>query len=159
MLPPPALLERLERRLPVLTGGARDLPARQQTLRDAIAWSYDLLTPSGPAPFRRLGVFAGGWTLDAAETLMQPCDEFDFFAAFTALVDKSLIRQTESVPGEPRFRMLETIREFAVEQLATSGEEDRARQAHAHLFLVLVEAGAGRPAGTGPTGVARSLQE
>ena len=142
VLPPPALLERLERRLPLLIGGARDLPARQQTLRDAIAWSYDLLTPSEQVLFRRLGVFAGGWTLAAAETLMQPGDEFDFFTAFTALVDKSLVRQTEGVRGEPRFRMLETIREFAVEQLAASGEEDLARQAHAHFFLELVEAGA-----------------
>jgi predicted ATPase/transcriptional regulator with XRE-family HTH domain len=143
VLPPPALFERLERRLPVLTGGARDLPARQQTLRDAIAWSYDLLTPSERVLFRRLGVFSGGWNLAAAETLVQPGDEFDFFTTFTALVDKSLIRQTEGVPGEPRFRMLETIREFAVEQLAASGEEDLARQAHAHLFVALVEAGAG----------------
>ena len=143
VLPPQALLERLERRLPLLTGGARDLPARQQTLRDAIAWSYDLLTPSEQVLFRRLGVFAGGWTLAAAETLMQAGDRFDFFTAFTALVDKSLIRQTEGVQGEPRFRMLETIREFAVEQLEASGEGDIVRLAHAHYFLDLAEANAG----------------
>ena len=143
VLPPQALLERLERRLTLLTGGARDLPARQQTLRGAIAWSHDLLTPSEQMLFRRLGVFAGGWTLAAAEALMQAGDRFDFFAAFTALVDKSLIRQTEVVHGEPRFRMLETIREFAVEQLEASGDGDLVRLAHAHYFLALAEANAG----------------
>jgi predicted ATPase/transcriptional regulator with XRE-family HTH domain len=143
VLPPQALLERLERRLPLLTGGARDLPARQQTLGGAIAWSHDLLTPGERVLFRRLGVFAGGWTLAAAETLMQTDDRFDFFSAFTALADKSLIRQTEVVHGEPRFRMLETIREFAVEQLEASGDANIVRLAHARYFLNLAEANYG----------------
>ena len=156
VLPPQALLERLERRLPLLTGGARDLPARQQTLRDAIAWSYDLLTPSEQVLFRRLGVFAGGWTLAAAEALMQAGDRFDFFTAFTALVDKSLIRQTEVVHGEPRFRMLETIREFAVEQLEASGDGDHRPSGARSLLLGACGGQCRRPAGTRPAGEDRS---
>jgi predicted ATPase/transcriptional regulator with XRE-family HTH domain len=143
VLPPPALLERLDRRLPLLIGGPRDLPARQRTLRDAIAWSYDLLTPSEQTLFQRLGVFAGGWTFAAAESLMQAGDNFDFFPAFIALVDKSLIRQTEVFEGAPRFRMLETIREFAVEQLDANGDGDTIRLAHARFFLALAETNTG----------------
>jgi predicted ATPase/transcriptional regulator with XRE-family HTH domain len=143
VLPPTALLARLDRRLPLLSGGARDLPARQRTLRDAIAWSYDLLTPGEQALFRRLGVFAGGWTLGAAETLMRPGDRFDVFPTFAALVDQSLVRQAEGAQEEPRFRMLETIREFAVEQLDASGDGDIARLGHARFFLAVAEASSG----------------
>lgn len=142
VLPPAALLERLDRRLPMLTGGARDLPARQQTLRNAIAWSYDLLTPGEQTLFRRLGVFVGGWTLDAAESLVLPDDGFDFFTALTALVDKSLIRPADGIHGEPRFTMLETVREFAVERLVSHDDEVEVRGAHARFFVKLAESAA-----------------
>ena len=142
VLPPASLLARLDRRLPMLTGGARDLPARQQTLRDAIAWSHDLLTPDEQIIFRRLGVFAGGWTMGAAESLLQRDDRFDFLTVLTALVDKSLVRQVHDAAGEPRFTMLETIREFAVEQLASHDDEVEVRGAHARFFVMLAESAA-----------------
>ena len=126
MLPPAALLARLERRLPLLTGGGRDLPARQQTMRDAIAWSYDLLTPEEQALFRRLAVFVGGFTLEAAEAVGGPsrAPGSTSLDGVASLVDKSLLRQEDGPDGEPRFRMLETVREFGLEQLAASGEAD-----------------------------------
>jgi predicted ATPase/class 3 adenylate cyclase len=127
VLSPKALLERLDQRLPVLTGGARDVPDRQRTLRDTIAWSYELLEQSEQGLFSRLAVFAGGFTLPAAE---QVCDaELDTLAS---LVEKSLVRQ-----GEDRFRMLETIREFALERVEESGELDRVRRRHLDFFLEL----------------------
>ena len=124
LLPPQALLARLEQRLPLLTGGARDAPARQRTLRDTIAWSYDLLAPEEQILFRRLAVFAGGCTLEAAEAVANPDGELDVFGGLERLVEQSLLRQEEGPEGEPRFTMLETIREFGLEQLAASGEED-----------------------------------
>ena len=93
VLPPAALLARLEQRLPLLTGGGRDLPARQRTMRDAIAWSYDLLTPEEQALFRRLAVFAGGFTLEAAEAVADPDGELPVFDGIVALVEQSLLRQ------------------------------------------------------------------
>jgi predicted ATPase/transcriptional regulator with XRE-family HTH domain len=145
LLPPAALLARMERRLPLLTGGARDLPARLQTMRAAIAWSYDLLTPSEQADFRRLAVFMGGFTLEAAEAVMAigdeeraaldaPADPLDRIAA---LVERGLLWQSEQPDGDARFGMLETIREFGLEQLTASGEEETARRAHAHWYLSL----------------------
>ena len=130
-LPPQALLPRLEKRLPLLTGGARDLPARQRTLRDAIAWSHDLLTPEERALFRRVAVFAGGWTLESAEEVANPDADLDVFEGLDSLVDKSLVRQTVPSGSEARFTMLETIREYGLERLAASGEADEAQRRHA----------------------------
>ncbi|HEU5424912.1 MAG TPA: tetratricopeptide repeat protein, partial [Nitrolancea sp.] len=139
VLPPAALLARLEQRLPLLSDGARDLPARQRTLQQAIAWSYDLLPLPEQTLFRRLGVFVGGWTLESAEAVANHDDRLDIIAGLGSLVDKSLIRQTEQPDGEPRFTMLETIREFAAEQLAASGEGEDARSRHARFVVGMVE--------------------
>ena len=132
MLPPAVLLARLERRLPVLTGGGRDLPDRHRTMRDAVAWSYDLLSPEERECFRHLAVFAGGFILDAAEAVSSSVDVLDLVAA---LIDQSLLRRIPAPGDEPRFGMLETMREFALEQLAQSGEEDATRARHANYFL------------------------
>jgi predicted ATPase len=145
MLPPEALLARLEHRLPLLTHGARDVPQRQQTLRNTIAWSYDLLDESDQALFRRLAVFIGGFTLEAVEAVCV------FDAASTAssdgaileqlaqLLDKSLVQPQQGVGGEPRFSMLETIHEYATEQLVASGEAAALQERHANYFLRLAE--------------------
>ncbi|MEK6274810.1 MAG: adenylate/guanylate cyclase domain-containing protein [Actinomycetota bacterium] len=125
VLSPTALLDRLDQRLPVLTGGARDVPDRQRTLRDTIAWSYELLDETEQRLFSRLAVFVGGFTLDAAE---QVCDaDLD---TLTSLVEKSLVRQ-----GDDRFRMLETIREFALELLEESGDLENIRRRHIDFYL------------------------
>ena len=137
VLPPQALLARLEHRLPLLTGGGRDLPARQRTMRDAIAWSYDLLSPEEQALFRRLAVFAGGFTLDAAEAVAAPDGSLAVLDGVVALVEQSLVRQMPGTDDEPRYRMLETVREFGLERLTSSGDEDEARQRHAEHFLRL----------------------
>ncbi len=141
VLPPPALLARLEQRLPLLTGGGRDLPARQQTMRDTIAWSYDLLAPAEQALFRRLAVFVGGCTLEAAEAVASVTIErgMDLIEGIAALADNSLLREKTGPDGEPRYLMLETIREFGLERLRESGEEAETRQLHAEYCLALVE--------------------
>ena len=141
LLAPQALLARLERRLPLLTGGARDLPARQQTLRGAIAWSYDLLPAAEQALFRRLAVFRGGCTIDAAETVCGAAGPLalDPIDGLASLIDKNLALQTEMAGGEPRVTMLETIREFGLECLAQHGEADATGDAHARYFLTLAE--------------------
>jgi predicted ATPase/class 3 adenylate cyclase len=138
---PQALLSRLERRLPLLTGGTRDLPARQQTLRDAIAWSYDLLTEDEKKLFRRLSVFVSGCTLEAAEAVCNGSDDLDIevLEGVAALVDKSLLRQEEEAGSELRFGMLETIREYGHECLAQSEEAEAILRRHAQFFLTLVE--------------------
>ena len=138
VLPPPALLARLEQRLPLLTGGGRDLPSRQQTMRDAIAWSYDLLTPGEQALFRQLAVFVGGCTLVAAATV---ADEggIDVLEGVSSLVDKSLLREAEDANGEPRYLILETVREFGLERLAASGEDEHLHRHHAVYFTELAE--------------------
>ena len=141
VLPPQALLKRLDRRLPLLTGGARTLPARQQTMRDAIAWSHDLLNAEEQLHFRRLAVFAGGCTLEAAEAVVNPEGTHDVFTGMAALVDKSLVRQVEGADEEPRFRMLETIWEFAQDRLIESGEVSVTRDRHAGYFLLLLDRG------------------
>ena len=144
VLPPAALLARLDHRLPLLTGGGRDLPERQQTMRAAIAWSHDLLTPEEQVLFRRLAVFAGGFTLEAAEAVASGSGEpgIDPFEGVASLLDKSLLRQEAGPGGEPRFVMLETVREFALEQLVASGEEGAIRERHA--ILVPGTGGGGR---------------
>lgn len=137
MLPPEAMLRRLAARLPLLTGGARNLPVRQQTLRGAIAWSYELLGPDEQALFRRMSVFAGGATLEAIEAVaVDEDDVIDVFGALERLVDQSLVRQTE-IEGEPRFSMFETIREFGLEELRARGEDDEAHHRHARFFADL----------------------
>lgn len=137
VLPPPALLARLEHRLPLLTGGPRDAPDRQRDMRAAIAWSHDLLTDDERMLFRRLGVFAGGFTLQAAQAVAGP--ELDAFAGISALVAASLVNSTVGYAEEPRFGMLETIREYALEQLLASGENAAVRDAHAAWCIDLAE--------------------
>ena len=142
ILPPAALLARMEQRLPVLTGGNRDLPTRQQTMRDTLAWSYDFLNPEEQALFRRLSVFVGGFSLEAAEAVVAVPDDhgFDFSGRFRSLVDTSLLRQEPSSDREPRYRMLETTREFGLDQLTASGEEEVIREWHARWYLELATA-------------------
>jgi predicted ATPase/class 3 adenylate cyclase len=139
LLPPEALLTRLERSLPLLTTGARDAPTRQRTLRDTIAWSYDLLSSEEQALFRRLGVFVGGWTLDAAEAVGNPDGALDVLEGLGSLVERNLVRRIDDAGGEPRFGMLETIREFGAERLTDTGEEDLIRQRHAEHFAAFAE--------------------
>ena len=152
LLSPSAMRTRLASRLQLLTGGARDLPARQQTLRQAIDWSYDLLSPPEQKLFRRLSVFVGGCTLEAVESV---CDtkqdlELDVLDGMASMVDKSLARQIEQPDGEPRFVMLETIREYGFGKMAESAEEARTRRAHAAYCLVLAEEGAAEDTGGNP---------
>jgi predicted ATPase/DNA-binding XRE family transcriptional regulator len=135
LLPPAGLLSRLEQRLPLLTGGGRDLPARQRTMRDAIAWSYDLLAPEEQRLFGRLSVFAGGCTLEAAEAMVDPGTRPDVLGSIGALIEQSLVRQIAGFAGEPRYQMLEIVREYGLEQLTLSGELDGARERHAAYFL------------------------
>jgi predicted ATPase len=138
---PQTLLSRLEQGLSVLSGGARDLPVRQQTLRGAIAWSYDLLSPEEQQLFRHLAVFVDGWNLEAAEALCKARGGLsaDMLEGMASLVDKSLLRQEEQAAGETRFWMLQTLREFGLEQLAQSEELEATRQAHAEYYLHLAE--------------------
>ncbi len=130
LLPPQALLKRLEHRLEVLTSGAQDLPARQQTLRNTLQWSYDLLSAEERRLFRQLSVFVGGCTLEAAATVV--------LEEVASLLDKSLLQQTER-EEEPRLLMLETIREFGLECLQACGELEPARRAHAFYYLAIAE--------------------
>ncbi|MDP8908255.1 MAG: hypothetical protein M3N47_03890, partial [Chloroflexota bacterium] len=146
LLDPAALLARLERRLPLLTHGPQEAPQRLQTMRDAIGWSYDLLRPEEQALFRRLSVFVGGFTLDAAETEQGASTGRDAPASavldsLARLVENSLlVREAAAAEGAARFRMLETIREYGLEQLDLAGEMTPARDAHATLFAALVSA-------------------
>jgi predicted ATPase/DNA-binding NarL/FixJ family response regulator len=178
LLPPEALLARLDRRLPLLTGGGRNLPERHQTLRNAIAWSYDLLDGREQQLFRYLAVFVGGCTIEAAEQVASgewlvasdqalgvrgqgsevrddqhttrntqhgagtqsaaPGSQPSILDGLASLLDKSLVRQEEAT-GEPRIRMLETIREYAEEQLVAAGDADRLRERHADYYVALAE--------------------
>jgi predicted ATPase/DNA-binding CsgD family transcriptional regulator len=140
ILPAAALLSRLDQRLPLLTGGGRDLPARQQTMREAIAWSYALLTPEQQMCFRHLAVFAGGFTIEAAASVVgtNHDSESDVLDLIVALVEASLVRRETGGAEEPRFGLYETIREYALEQLVASGEEETARQKHAAWYLSMV---------------------
>ena len=141
LLPPPALLARLGRRLPLLAGGPRDAPARQRTLHDTIVWSYDLLSAEEQRLFRRLAVFARGCTLEAAEAVCDPADDLglDILEGVTSLLEKSLLRRDGGPDGEPRVAMLKMIREYALDRLAASGEEEALRARHAAVFLALAE--------------------
>jgi predicted ATPase/class 3 adenylate cyclase len=134
----PTLLARLDKRLPLLTSGHRDAPDRQHTMRQTIAWSYDLLSPDDQAAFRRLSVFVGGFALDGAESLLAPVAS-DALAVVATLVDHSLVQSLGEPNGERRYRMLETIREFGQERLVAAGEEQDVRNAHAHHFLSFAE--------------------
>jgi len=138
---PKSLLARLDNRLKLLAGGARDLPAHQQTMRGAIDWSYDLLNEEQRQLFRRLTVFAGGCTLDAAHAVSGADNEDDLstLEGITYLVDNSLLLQKEQPDGEPRFAMLETIREYGFEKLQASQEATAVRFSHAQYFLKLAE--------------------
>ena len=153
-LPPAALLARLARRLPLLTGGPRDAPSRLQTMRDAIGWSHDLLSETEQVVFRRLASFVGGCTLEAAEVVVgdTPEPDIDAFEVIAALVDASLLRQESSLGIEPRYFMLETVREFGLEALERYEESDAVRDRHAALFLALAEEAA--PSLRGPDQVA-----
>jgi predicted ATPase/DNA-binding winged helix-turn-helix (wHTH) protein len=141
VLSPSSMRTRLTSRLQLLTGGARDLPQRQQTLRDAIDWSYDLLSAAEQKLFRRLSVFVGGCTLEGAEAV---CDtkgdlHLDLLDGMASMVDKSLVQPVEQAKGESRFVMLETIREYALEKLKASGEDASTKRALAAYCLVLAE--------------------
>lgn len=134
-----ALDERLGDRMSLLTGGARDLPARQRTLRDTIDWSYNLLEGGERALFARLAVFRGGGTLDAIEGICGKSLPGDHIVILSSLVDKSLVRTREGTDGELRFEMLETIREYALERLDAVGELDRYNHKHADYYAQLSE--------------------
>jgi predicted ATPase len=144
LLSPSAMLARLESRLNLLTGGARDLPTRQQTLRRTVDWSYSLLNTAEQTLFRRLSVFTGGCQMEGVEAA---CDTkgdlgLDVLDGMASMVDKSLAQQIEQVDPETRFFMLSTIREYALERLAESNDESATRRAHAAYYLVLAEEGA-----------------
>jgi predicted ATPase/DNA-binding winged helix-turn-helix (wHTH) protein len=143
VLSPQAMLDRLQTRLQLLTGGAVDLPQRQQTLRKTIDWSHDLLCDAERQLFRRLSVFAGGCSLEAAEAVCNTSSDLgiDLFHGLSSLVDQNLIQCSDRAGTEPRFAMLETVREYALERLAESGEEEATRRAHAAYCLVLAEEG------------------
>ncbi|HEV2123291.1 MAG TPA: DUF4062 domain-containing protein, partial [Chloroflexota bacterium] len=169
LLSPEAMLARLEHRLPLLTSGARDLPARQQTMRGAIAWSYDLLDAEEQRLFVRLAVFDGGCTLEATESVCAGASragvgsagarsraggalEIDVLDGIASLVDKSLLRQEDTPAGDVRFKMLQTIREFALERLPEADDEQAVRSAYAEYYLQLAEEAA--PRLTGPDQIA-----
>jgi predicted ATPase/class 3 adenylate cyclase len=141
MLPPKAMLQRLSSRLKLLTGGARDLPVRQRTLRGAIEWSHTLLGDGEKTLFARMAVFSGGRTLEAVEAVCDAQGDLpvDSFEGVSSLLDKSLLRQEEGPEGEPRFVMLETIHEYAREKLQESGEAEVIGRAHTEYFLALAE--------------------
>jgi predicted ATPase/DNA-binding XRE family transcriptional regulator len=147
-LAPSAIVDRLTQRLPVLTEGLRDLPQRQRRLTDAIAWSYELLREDEQRLFRCLSAFVGGWTLEAAEAVANARGGLDVFGGLASLVDKNLVVRQAGRAGSIRFGMLETIREFGLEQLARGGEEAVVRRAHASAFAAVVDAA--EPKLTGP---------
>jgi predicted ATPase/DNA-binding CsgD family transcriptional regulator len=144
LLPPQALLVRLGSRLDILGDGTRDRPSRHNTLRAALAWSHDLLSAGEQRLLRRLAVFVGGWTLAAAEIVCDPDSDpaVDVLDGIAALVDQSLVRVAEAPDGEPRYTMLETIREYASERLVASGEAAEIPRRHAEYFLALAEGAA-----------------
>jgi predicted ATPase/serine/threonine protein kinase len=153
LLSPAQMQTRLESRLQLLTGGAKDLPLRQQTLRGTIDWSFGLLSPAEQALFRRVSVFVGGCTLEGVEAVCNTKQdlELDVLEGMESLVDKSLIQHIQHSEGESRFILLDTVREYALERLAAAEEERAIRRAHAAYCLVLAEefaSHAGDPART-----------
>jgi predicted ATPase/DNA-binding SARP family transcriptional activator len=144
VLSPKMLLARLDRRLGLLTDGSRDLPERQRTLRATIDWSYRLLDLSEQVLFERLAVFAGGWNLEAAEAVCAAVGSLTIgiLDGLQSLIDQHLVQRTGDVAGEPRFAMLETIREYALERLSARGEAPLTQQAHAAYVLALAESAA-----------------
>ena len=139
ILPPHAMLLRLEQWLPFLTGGARDAPARQRTLRDTIAWSFDLLESEEQLLFQRLAIFVGGCSLEAAEAVTNPDGELDVLGGMERLIEHNLMRQEQGADGEPRFTMLETIREFGLEELSEDREVEPIQRRHAEFYARLAE--------------------
>ena len=142
LIPPQAILARLTDRLKLLTGGAQDLPARQQTLRNTLDWSYSLLSSHEKLLYARLGVFVGGFTLEDAEAICVSDGNLDILEGISSLVNNSLIKQEELVDGQPRFRMLETICEYALERLAESGEMLELQKSHANHYIGIILNGA-----------------
>jgi len=164
LLSPLALLDRLDKRLPLLVGGALDLPERQRTMRAAIAWSYDLLHPCEQALFRRLAVFVAGARPEAAEVVCGSEGEGDVLASdvllwLESLLDRNLLRRRESLDGEPRVDMLETVREYGLERLAAAGEEERTRRRHAAYYVALVEQADREMGGPGQLGWLNRLEQ
>jgi predicted ATPase/DNA-binding SARP family transcriptional activator len=138
LFPPETMNRRLDRRLELLTGGACDRPARQQTLRATLEWSHELLDDAESAMFARFAVFAGGWTLEAAEAVCGQ-DGDDVLGPLSSLVDDSLVCRTSRSASEPRFAMLETVREYAIELLERAGETERFRRRHAEHMVEVAE--------------------
>jgi predicted ATPase/class 3 adenylate cyclase len=139
ILTPQAILERLGRSLDLLAGGARDLPDRQRTLRGAIGWSYEMLDEPDRSLFACLSVFVGGAGLPAIEAVCGELIDGDLLGPLESLTEKSLVRQAESADGEPRFWMLETIREYAIERSEQSGRQADLQRRHAEWFTRLAE--------------------
>jgi len=139
LLSPTALLARLDQALPLLVGGERDLPERQRTLRATLDWSFELLDARERRLFTRLGVFSAGFDLDAAEVVCDADADLDVLPSVEALVGQSLVLAQEDAGGEPRFAMLETIREYCAARLAESGESELFRRRHAAYYLQLAE--------------------
>jgi len=142
VLPPPALLQRLESQLQLLTGGSRDLPERHRTMRSAIAWSYDLLEDSEQRLFRQLAIFAGNFSLEAAEAVAILASESDsVLDGLTSLIDQNLVLAVPAEPDEVWFAMLDSIQEFGLEQFARSGERDAISARHCDYYVGLAERG------------------
>ena len=143
LLSPTAILDRLQSRLQLLTSGALDLPERQQTLRNTIDWSHDLLNEAEQKLFRRLAVFVGGCTMEGGEAVCNTRYDLgiDLFDGLSSLLDKNLIQRAEQHDSEARFTMLDTIREYAIERLSSNGEDRASRRAHAAYCLVIAEEG------------------
>lgn len=141
LLPPPAMLARIEYRLQLLTGGPRDLPPRQQSLRETLDWSYNLLPAGEQRLLRRLAVFAGGCTLEAVEVVTMQHGEANapLLDQVATLLDHSLVYQQAQPDGTPRLFLLETTREYAAKQLQDAGESTRLRRSHAHYYLAMAE--------------------
>ncbi len=157
-LPLDVIADRLDHRFQLLTSGNRTAVPRQQTLAATIGWSHDLLTDDERRLFRRLSVFAGGWTVDAAETICAPDDSAgdEVLDLLTRLVDKSMVVAEGGVSGVERYRLLETLRQYGQERLAESGETDAIRDRHFAYYLALVQTAHTEVAVTPP---ARSLAQ